>query len=51
MVSEADIAEFGDLWSLMYYVFAREMVDRFGEEGGRPSSVPSRPTGGREASD
>jgi hypothetical protein len=33
MVSEADIAEFGDLWSLMYYVFAREMVDSFGEEG------------------
>ena len=33
IVSEADIAEFGDLWSLMYYVFAREMVDSFGEEG------------------
>jgi len=36
MVSEediADIAEFGDLWSLMYFVFAREMVDSFGEEG------------------
>jgi len=33
MVSEEDIAEFGDLWSLMYYVFAREMVDSFGEEG------------------
>jgi hypothetical protein len=33
MVSEEDIAEFGDLWSLTYYVFAREMVDSFGEEG------------------
>lgn len=33
MVSEEDIAEFGDLWSLMYYVFAKEMVDSFGEEG------------------
>jgi hypothetical protein len=33
MVSEEDIAEFGDLWSLMYYVFAREMVDSFGEDG------------------
>ena len=33
MVSEADIAEFGDLWSLMYYVFAGEMADSFGEEG------------------
>lgn len=33
MVSEKDIAEFGDLWSLMYYTFAREMVDSFGDEG------------------
>lgn len=33
MVSEKDIAEFGDLWSLMYYVFAKEMVDSFGKEG------------------
>ncbi|MCW3978943.1 MAG: L-2-amino-thiazoline-4-carboxylic acid hydrolase [Candidatus Bathyarchaeota archaeon] len=33
MVSEEDIAEFGDLWSLMYFVFAKEMVDSFGEEG------------------
>lgn len=33
MVSEEDIAEFGDLWSLMYHVFAKEMVDSFGEEG------------------
>lgn len=33
MVSEGDIAEFGDLWSLMYLVFAEEMVDSFGEEG------------------
>jgi hypothetical protein len=33
MVSEKDIAEFGDLWALMYCVFAREMVDSLGEEG------------------
>jgi hypothetical protein len=33
MVTENDIAEFGDLWSLMYYTFAKEMVDSFGEEG------------------
>ncbi len=33
MVSEKDIAEFGDLWALMYCTFAREMVDSFGEEG------------------
>ena len=33
MVSEEDIAEFGGLWSLMYYSFAKEMVDSFGEEG------------------
>ncbi len=33
MVSDEDIAEFGDLWALMYYVFAEEMVDSFGEEG------------------
>ena len=33
MVSEKDIAEFGDLWSLMYYTFGKEMVDSFGEEG------------------
>ena len=33
MVSENDLAEFGDLWSLMYIVFAKEMVDSFGEEG------------------
>ena len=33
MVTEKDIAEFGDLWSLMYCVMAREMVDSFGEEG------------------
>ena len=33
MVSESDIAEFGDLWSLMYYTFAKEMVDSFGEKG------------------
>jgi len=33
VVSEGDIAEFGDLWSLMYYVFAREMVDSFGDRG------------------
>jgi len=35
MASDDAIAEFGDLWSLMYYVFAREMVDSFGEEGKR----------------
>jgi hypothetical protein len=33
MACEYDIAEFGDLWSLMYCVFAREIVDSFGEEG------------------
>lgn len=33
MVSKDDIAEFGTLWALMYCVFAREMVDSFGEEG------------------
>ena len=33
MVTERDIAEFGDLWSLMYYAFAKEMVDSFGDEG------------------
>ncbi len=33
MVTEQDIAEFGDLWALMYSVMAREMVDSFGEEG------------------
>lgn len=33
MVSESDLAEFGDLWSLMYLTFAKEMVDSFGEEG------------------
>ncbi len=33
MASERDIAEFGDLWALMYYTFAKEMVDSFSEEG------------------
>lgn len=33
MVSETDIAEFGDLWSMMYYIFAKEMLDSFNEEG------------------
>ena len=33
MATERDIAEFGDLWSLMYYAFAKEMVDSFGDEG------------------
>ena len=33
MVSKNDIAEFGDLWALMYYTFAKEMIDSFGEEG------------------
>jgi hypothetical protein len=33
MVSENDLAEFGDLWSLVYIIFAKEMVDSFGEEG------------------
>jgi len=33
MVDEKDIAEFGDLWALMYCTFAKEMVDSFGEEG------------------
>jgi hypothetical protein len=33
MVTERDIAEFGDLWSLMYYAFAKEIVDSFGDEG------------------
>ncbi len=33
MVSEQDLAEFGDLWSLMYIVFAKEIVESFGDEG------------------
>lgn len=33
MVTQEDIDEFGDLWALMYCVFAREMVDSFGEKG------------------
>ena len=33
MVTEKDIAEFGDLWALMYCTFAKEMVESFGEEG------------------
>ena len=33
MVSERDVAEFCDLWSLMYHVFAKEMVDSFGDRG------------------
>lgn len=33
MVTQADIDEFGELWSLMYIVFAKEMVDSFGDEG------------------
>ena len=33
MVTQKDIDEFGDLWSLMYIIFAKEMVDSFGEDG------------------
>jgi hypothetical protein len=33
MVTDQDIAEFGDLWSLMYISFAKEMVESFGDEG------------------
>jgi hypothetical protein len=33
MITQEDIDEFGDLWALMYCVFAREMVDSFGEDG------------------
>jgi len=33
MVTQKDIDEFGELGSLMYYIFAREMVDSFGEKG------------------
>ena len=33
MVCDRDIAEFGDLWALMYYHFAKEMLDSFGKEG------------------
>jgi hypothetical protein len=33
MVTQRDIDEFGDLWSLMYIIFAKEMVSSFGEEG------------------
>ena len=33
MATDADIAEFADLWALMYCTMAREMVDSFGEEG------------------
>ena len=33
MGTQDDIDDFGELWSLMYCVFAREMADSFGEEG------------------
>ena len=33
MVTQKDIDEFGDLWGLMYIIFAKEMVKSFGEEG------------------
>jgi hypothetical protein len=33
MVTQRDIDEFGDLWSLMYIIFAKEMVNSFGDEG------------------
>ena len=33
MVTQRDVDEFGDLWSLMYVIFAKEMVDSFGEDG------------------
>jgi hypothetical protein len=33
MVTQKDIDEFGDLWSLMYIIFAKEMVNSFGDEG------------------
>jgi len=33
MVERSEVAEFADLWALLYCVMAREMVDSFGEEG------------------
>jgi hypothetical protein len=33
MVTPRDIDKFGDLWSLMYYIFAKAIVDGFGEDG------------------
>lgn len=33
MATDADIAEFADLWALMYCTMAREMVDSFGDDG------------------
>ena len=33
MVTQRDIDVFGDLWALLYCIFAREMVDSFGEKG------------------
>ena len=33
MSNQDGLAEFGDLWALMYITFAREMVDSFGNEG------------------
>ena len=33
MFLERDLAEFGDLWALMYCNFACEIVDSVGEEG------------------
>ena len=32
-MKEHDIAEFGDLWGLMYYHLAREMIESFGDDG------------------
>ena len=32
-MAQDEIAEFADLWALMYSTMAREMVDSFGEEG------------------
>jgi len=32
IMAQDDIAEFADLWALMYSTMAREMVDSFGEE-------------------
>ena len=33
MSDQYGLAEFGDLWALMYITFARELVDSFGDEG------------------
>lgn len=33
MDRDRDVAEFGELWALMYYHFAKEFLDSFGKRG------------------